>query len=54
MPTHIGHDSKGKYYQWGQHGKRYYFNTMRGQIRAYALAKKQGAAAHAHGYQDRP
>ena len=44
MPVHSGKDSKGKYYQWGNHGKKY-----RGKG-AKAKAAAQGRAAYASGY----
>lgn len=44
MPVHKGKDSKGTYYQWGSHGKKY-----RGKGAA-AKAARQGRAAYAHGY----
>lgn len=44
MPVHKGRDSKGIYYQWGNHGKKY-----RGKD-AKEKAARQGRAAHAHGY----
>lgn len=44
MPVHKGRDSKGTYYQWGRHGKKY-----RGKGAA-EKATRQGRAAYAHGY----
>lgn len=44
MPVHKRRDSKGVYYQWGGHGKKY-----RGKD-AKAKAEKQGRAAYANGY----
>jgi hypothetical protein len=44
MPVHKGKDSKGPYYQWGKHGKKY-----RGRDAAKKAAR-QGRAAYAHGY----
>lgn len=44
MPVHKGKDSKGTYFQWGSHGKKY-----RGKG-AYTKALKQGRAAYASGY----
>lgn len=26
MPIFRGNDTKGYFYQWGNHGKRYYYN----------------------------
>lgn len=44
MPIYKGKDSKGSYYQWGQHGKKY---RGRG---ARSKAARQGRAAYANGY----
>jgi hypothetical protein len=44
MPVHKRKDSKGTYYRWGKHGKKY-----RGKD-AQKKAAKQGRAAYAHGY----
>jgi len=44
MPVHRGHDAKGAFYRWGEHGAKY-----RGKG-AKAKAAKQGRAAYAHGY----
>jgi hypothetical protein len=46
-------DPDGKtYWQWGEHGKKYYFNKNNLQEcnEAHEKAIKQGQAAHAHGY----
>ncbi len=52
MPVHRGQDSKGPYYQWGNHGKKYHYKS--GSQRSRELAKdkahKQGVAAHASGW----
>ena len=39
MPVRKGRDSKGTYYVWGQHGKKYYGRGAR------SRAAKQGKAA---------
>ncbi len=44
MPVHAGTDSKGKYYQWGSHGKKYRGTS------AKSKAAAQGRAAYANGY----
>jgi hypothetical protein len=50
MPVHSGHDSLGDYYQWGQHGKRYYYDTPEGKEKAYESALRQARAIYASGY----
>jgi hypothetical protein len=52
MPVHRGQDSKGPYYQWGNHGKRYYYtaNNTRSRELAKGKAELQGRAARANGY----
>ncbi len=52
MPVHRGKDRKGAYYQWGDSGKRYYYETGDQQSREAAKdkAKRQGRAARASGY----
>ncbi|MBI3331813.1 hypothetical protein HYZ99_02525 [Candidatus Peregrinibacteria bacterium] len=47
MPVHKGRDSKGEYYQWGKHGKKYRGRGAKGK------AARQGRAAFAHGYRPR-
>lgn len=44
MPITLGQDLKGYFYQYGTHGKKYYFFTERGKQIAYTKAKKQGIA----------
>jgi hypothetical protein len=53
MPVHTGKDSKGCFAQWGSSGKKYYYTCGNDSARKGARAKaaKQGAAAHASGYQ---
>lgn len=55
MPVHRGKDSSGPYYQWGNHGKKYYYtaNNVKTRENAKNSATKQGQAAHAHGWQGR-
>ncbi len=45
MPV-ILHKGKRPYYQWGQHGKRYYFNPLSqtSQLLAYNKSRRQGIA----------
>ena len=52
MPVHRGQDSQGPYYQWGDHGKKYYYTAgdEESRKRAKDKAEAQGAAAHASGY----
>lgn len=46
MPVHSGIERGKHYYQWGQHGKKYYYSTFRGQYIAYTKAMIQGRAIH--------
>ena len=52
MPVHKSRDSTGSYYQWGSHGKKYYYVCGNKQSRDLAKNKatKQGIAAHANGW----
>ena len=52
MPVHRGKDSKGCFYQWGEHGKKYYYKAGDKSERDEAKQKagKQGRAAYASGY----
>jgi len=52
MPVHREKDSKGPYYQWGNHGKRYRYiaNNKASRERAYAKSQAQARAIYAHGY----
>jgi hypothetical protein len=52
MPIKRSHDSHGPFYQWGDHGKKYYYtaNNTSSRTRAKNKAEQQSAAAHAHGY----
>lgn len=50
MPVHRGWDKSGCYYQWGNHGRKYYYTAGDAVSRndAQARAERQGRAAHAH------
>lgn len=52
MPVHAGYDEGGHYYQWGDHGKKYYYQVgdKQSEDDAKLKATKQGQAAYAHGY----
>jgi hypothetical protein len=52
MPVHDGEDDSGPYYQWGNHGKKYYYkkNSAVSENNARKKAGEQGRAAHANGY----
>lgn len=52
MPVHRGIDSNGPYYQWGNHGKKYYYipNNVLSRNKAFIAAQAQGRAAYANGY----
>jgi hypothetical protein len=54
VPVHRGKDSKGPYYQWGESGKRYHYESGDKESRdeAKEKARRQGRAAHAAGYRD--
>lgn len=44
MPIHLRADSKGYYYQYGNHGKKYYFKSEKGRESAYRKAHRQAIA----------
>lgn len=46
MPVHRGKDTTGTFYQWGGHGKKYYYATGNAAARqvAYERAALQGRA----------
>lgn len=52
MPVHRSKDSQGPYYQWGDSGKKYHYESgdKESRERAKAKAEKQGRAARAAGY----
>lgn len=52
MPIHQGEDGGGPYYQWGDHGKKYYYKhgDITGKANAREKAGKQARAAYASGY----
>jgi hypothetical protein len=50
MPIRTGKDAKGRFVRWGGHGAKYYFATPAQKLRALQKARRQAAAAHAHGY----
>lgn len=52
MPVKRGQDGEGAYYQWGDSGKKYRYETGNKRARAAAKSKaeKQGRAARASGY----
>ncbi len=52
MPVHRGKDIDGPYYQWGDSGKKYHYESGDKESREAAKmkAKKQGKAARAAGY----
>jgi len=53
MPVHRSKDSKGPYYQWGDSGKKYHYESGDEESRKKAKEKaiRQGRAAHAAGYE---
>lgn len=52
MPIYLKKDSQGHYYQFGDHGKKYYFNTRSRNSRdsAYTKAFLQEKAIFANRY----
>jgi len=52
MPVKIHHPSERWYYQWGEHGKKYFFDPDNPEAKTMAKNKalRQGRAAFAHGY----
>lgn len=52
MPIHSGKDSEGSFYQWGETGKKYYFNPedKESKSRAKNKAEAQQTAIYAGGY----
>lgn len=54
MPIHLSRDSNGSYYQWGNHGKKYYFNSHCKICKSNARNKaiRQMIAIYSSGYQE--
>ena len=52
MPVQRGKDGDGRYYRWGDSGKRYHYKPgdKESRDKARAKAEKQGRAARASGY----
>jgi hypothetical protein len=52
MPVHRSKDGGGPYYQWGDSGKKYHYESGNPKSREVAKEKaaKQGQAARASGY----
>jgi hypothetical protein len=52
MPVHRDKDSKGPYYQWGDSGKKYHYESgdKSSREKAKKKAEQQGRAARASGY----
>jgi hypothetical protein len=52
VPVRRREDSKGPYYQWGDHGRKYRYTPgdKASRDRAKQGATRQGEAAHAHGH----
>lgn len=52
MPVRLHHTKEGDYYQWGGHGKKYFFNpkSPKSKTLAHEKAERQGRAAYAAGY----
>jgi len=56
MPIHSGYDTvrQKPYFQWGNHGAKYYFNphSTRSSLLAYNKAKRQAIAVHSTGWRE--
>ena len=52
MPIHSGENSKGYYFQWGNHGAKYYFdpNSNSSIKKAHAKSMRQAKAIYSNGY----
>ncbi len=52
MPVKRKQDTKGPYYQWGNHGKKYRYkpNNPISRQKAKEKAKRQGMAVHSSGW----
>lgn len=52
MPVHSGKDEIGYYFQWGNHGHKYYYNNklILSRENAKRKAHQQAIAAYSHGY----
>lgn len=52
MPIHSGKDRQGYFYQWGETGKKYYYDPVSRQsaTTAYNKAKKQQTAIYSSGW----
>ncbi len=48
MPLHQGSDSKGAFWQWGTHGKKYHYKTVKGGETAKKKAIAQAVAINYH------
>jgi len=53
MPVQQGRDQNGSYFQWGYHGKKYYYDPRDEVSRreAHESAVRQAYAAYAKGWQ---
>lgn len=52
MPIHRGREGNKSYYQWGNHGAKYYYTPGNSRSRdlAYQKAEAQSRAARARGW----
>jgi len=50
MPVHWGSDASGSFYQYGTHGKKYYYTPgdVQSELAARRAAGRQAQAVHAH------
>ena len=55
MPIHRGRDRNGSYYQYGNHGKRYYYKSNNQEARKNAKQKaiRQAIAIYSSGYREK-
>ena len=49
MPIHEGYENGSMYYQWGEHGKKYFYDRGNEEAKqtAYSLALRQQKAIYA-------
>jgi hypothetical protein len=55
MPIHESKDSNGYYFQWGYHGKKYYYSPTikQSRINAYNKSLRQARAIYSSGYKEK-
>ena len=55
MPVHAGSDQHGVFFQWGQSGKKYYYNANneKDKREAFEKASRQARAIYASGWREK-